>query len=187
MARCEPKIQATFKCGFEAISGLSFNPDVTSKGQKLIEDQAVDKGHLRNVREIIFTNDENTRILASCIPQTRLNENDYDLVFDISKNREVLRAHCSCPAGVSGSCKHGAALFQWINQERTEAKTDEPQKWLSHSQHLQNCYPKVNLSDVEKCTMLNLYLVFNSCFSVKKGVIFCKFSAKDNARNVWKR
>ena len=143
MSRTEAKIHATFFTGFEPISGLQFHPDVLNKAEKLIERQESQEGRLRNVHEIIYKSDKITRIFAECIPQTKLNQTDYSIKFIVSEDRTVLEANCGCVAGTRGTCKHSAALFLWINKERSETKTDVPQKWMTHSEHLQKAYPKV--------------------------------------------
>ena len=48
----------------------------------------------------------------------------YKLKFDIYKNRKVVRAQCTCTEGANLLCKHGSALFQFVNWEQTESKTD---------------------------------------------------------------
>ena len=44
--------------------------------------------------------------------------------------------------GISANCKHSAALYYFINNERTEGCTDEGQKWKTPSKKLQEQYPK---------------------------------------------
>ena len=69
---------------------------------------------------------------------------DYDVHFKVNEKCEVIYSHCICPAG-NWNCKHSYALYNWINIERSkEVKTDNPQQWHTHSEHLQKAYPKVN-------------------------------------------
>ncbi|TRY80770.1 hypothetical protein TCAL_15463, partial [Tigriopus californicus] len=49
---------------------------------------------------------------------------------------------CSCVAGISGQCKHTAALYEFINTETGESKTSEQQTWHRPSEVLLTKYPK---------------------------------------------
>ena len=113
---------------------------------------------MRNIREVVFRNDTSfTVISAMCMPQMKLNEKvDYSVYLKVgpSPERKVLYdpeiTTCTCPSGKGWKgkngmkyCKHIGALYLWINKERFESKTDKTQQWHTHSQHLQQRYPKV--------------------------------------------
>ena len=149
------KVVGTNYCGFDTLIGLKFNPRPKTEGAKLIEEQENGGGHLRNVHWINFDNKENVSLIISeSLPQMKLNENqDYLISFNVVKTdqpyvHQVVETHCTCPSGAGfknqGYCKHISALYQFINQERGEGKTDSKQTWHTHSEHLQNAYPHVN-------------------------------------------
>ena len=46
------------------------------------------------------------------------------------------------PSASEGACKHVAALYVYVNEERTTSKTDKEQQWSTPSQRLQLLYPK---------------------------------------------
>lgn len=56
--------------------------------------------------------------------------------------RIISLSRCSCVAGESAHCKHGAALYTYINSERTEGQTDSSQTWITPSKKLQEQFPK---------------------------------------------
>jgi hypothetical protein len=43
---------------------------------------------------------------------------------------------------VTANCKHGAALFIFINEERSEGCTDSQKKWKAPGKRVKNLYPK---------------------------------------------
>ena len=157
------QIQATLTNSFDPVSGIELEEKSRNKteSERLIEDQGEEHGgHLRNIREVVFRNDKSfTVISAMCMPQMKLNEKvDYSVYLKIgpSPERKVLYdpeiTICTCPSGKGWKakngngmkyCKHIGALYLWINMERFESKTDKTQQWHSHSQHLQQRYPKV--------------------------------------------
>ena len=59
-----------------------------------------------------------------------------------TKARKVIKSSCRCVAGESAECKHGAALYLHINEERSEDKTDRAQVWSAPSKALIQKYPK---------------------------------------------
>ena len=154
-------LQATLTNSFDPISGIELEPKSRNKteSEHLIEGQGEEQGgHLRNIREVVFRNDSSyTVISAICLPQMKLNEKeDYHVYLKVgpSPERKVLYdpeiTICSCPSGKGWKgkngmkyCKHIGALYLWINMERFESKTDKSQKWHTHSEHLQQRYPKV--------------------------------------------
>ena len=95
-------------------------------------------------------------IISESLPQMKLRDNtDYLISFNVVKTDQpyvhhVLETHCTCPSGAGfkkqGYCKHISALYQFINQERGEGKTDSKQTWHTHSEHLQNAYPHVEMN-----------------------------------------
>lgn len=68
-------------------------------------------------------------IRGKCVPQMAVNKTPYSIRLSLSVAREVIDAHCSCPAGISGMCKHTCAVINAVNDERTESKTDSSAVW----------------------------------------------------------
>ena len=95
--------------------------------------------HLFNVFE---EQKGNSVITARILRETSVTEEPYFIRFEIDETRRVTKAYCSCVAGGQGGCKHSAALFLYINTERTEGKTDWKQGWTAPSKKLQETYPK---------------------------------------------
>ena len=141
---------ATIHCGFQSIKGLEFNPDPMKDGKLLIPDDP-EKSHLFNVREVVYRNGQ-IQILAECMRSLSVRADPYKITFDLDSNRIVTSGRCSCCAGIDAKCKHASALYQYINIERTESKTDEPKLWQKPSQKQKNFYRKAKtMSELFKC------------------------------------
>ena len=113
-----------------------FQGQALSKGRQLLQGE-----HLRNVRE----ERENGKVFirASCLPETRVRQGDYNIEFEVSRaTREVVESRCSCVAGVTGTCKHAAAAFLFVNEERSTGCTDDRPTWKKPSKKAQDRYPK---------------------------------------------
>jgi hypothetical protein len=119
-------------------------PDCDLRSSTIIKGYDLAKsGHVQNVREIQDPGQRSEiEITGVCVRQTRLNERPYNVVLIINEQREVKQAHCQCPAGTVGNCKHTAALFYFINHEREETKTDKACQWNAPSTMGQSLYPK---------------------------------------------
>ncbi len=108
---------------------------LTSQGKDLLE-----AGHLHSVQE--ERKGQNVTIRGLCIPETKVRQSEYFIEFSLAANRAINDSRCSCPAGISGECKHAAALFLYVNSERSEGSTDQEQKWKRPSRKAQALYPK---------------------------------------------
>ena len=84
----EGKMLNPTMCGFETLSGLSFNKRPLKEGKKLIEGHEEGVCHLRNVVWIPYENKDNiSLILAESLPQMKLHENeDYLISFNVMKS-----------------------------------------------------------------------------------------------------
>ena len=51
-------------------------------------------------------------------------------------------SHCNCIPGITTNCKHSAALFLYICNERSTSQTDKEQQWKTPSKKIQVLYPK---------------------------------------------
>ncbi len=82
-------------------------------------------------------------IVGECIREMSLTENPWRITLELEPvTRQVLRSHCSCTAGADGICKHTAAIFKYVNTERSEGCTDTEQSWSKPSKKLAELYPK---------------------------------------------
>ncbi len=124
--------------GFESINTEEnfFNPANKIRGKQILA-----AGHLSKVQEIRQRG--KVTIQASCTPEMKIRKGEYKVEFLVDfKTRKVQEGRCSCLAGVTGKCKHSAAVYLFINAERSEGKTDETQAWHGPSQRAQLLYPK---------------------------------------------
>lgn len=122
-----------FTAGFQTIYSEAFRKSSLAEGKTILE-------HIFNVEEI-HCNSE-IIIRGKCLPTTRINSPPYLVEFNVTIDRIVSSGHCSCVAGMDGTCKHGASLFLFINQERSESVTDSQQKWKGPSSKARALYPK---------------------------------------------
>jgi hypothetical protein len=130
-----PKCPITIRGGFSPIDGMVFVGQSLPKGRLLM-------GNIFNVEEM-QNSDAKVIITAKILRSTSLNDVPYSIHFEVdSATRDVIASHCSCVSGGTGKCKHGAALFQYINEERTVGKTDDTQQWTTPSKKLQARFPK---------------------------------------------
>ncbi len=113
-----------------------FQPANKKRGCEIVQG-----GHLHNVRE--HRMEGQIFVRGECLPEMKIKKQDYRIEFQIDPaTRKISDARCSCVAGISAKCKHGAALFQFVNEERSEGKTDESQSWQGPSKRAQSLYPK---------------------------------------------
>ena len=67
------------------------------------------------------------------IPQTKVNENPYNVWVCIHENGTVLTGECGCVAGLISSCKHVFALLHYVENEvklgHNKTCTSKNQKW----------------------------------------------------------
>lgn len=120
--------------GFQAITEDFLRPDSIAKGKQMVE-------HLSEVRE--ERKGGKINIMARCIREMSIREDPYFIDLDIHPtSRRVIHARCSCVSGVSGLCKHTAALVQYINTQREASCTSGPPTWLKPKSRAQQLYPK---------------------------------------------
>lgn len=134
MAQGQPRPDLTICGGFEKVVVPEFRKDTVKKGTFMAD-------HILNIREVRRAG--TCTINGQCIREMSLSNDPYnvELVLD-PVTRSVVDARCSCQAGVTGLCKHTAALVRAVNTERSSGCTDDSQKWHKPSQKLQELYPK---------------------------------------------
>ena len=121
--------------GFEKIKieAGHFRRDPERDGKDLIP-------HIFDIRE---ERRSYVTISAKCFRSMAIRKDPYVVEFLLTpSSRTVVSGRCSCPCGLSFNCKHCAALFYYINTERSESKTDATQRWSAPSLQLQELYPK---------------------------------------------
>ena len=122
--------------GFCAISGLEFQGQNVPKGRELIP-------NLLNVQEVRHPGTDEVKISGQIIRQTNISDTPWSITFIVRiTDRTVIRAHCTCYPGRSAKCKHAAAMYLYINEERSEGKTDAHQQWTAPSEKLMSLFPK---------------------------------------------
>jgi len=101
--------------------------------------QLVAAGHVFNVEE----RQERTKsiLTSKCVRATTIRET-WNVELEIDQERRIVSGHCQCFAGINAKCKHGAGLFHYVNQERTDSCTDKELKWKKPSEYLKSLYPK---------------------------------------------
>ncbi|XP_077532385.1 uncharacterized protein LOC144162228 [Haemaphysalis longicornis] len=67
-----------------------------------------------------------SRVTAKCNSQVK--DMSYDVAIQLSSERKIVSATCSCKAGLGGRCKHVAAVVVFLNTDRPSS-TDLPQAW----------------------------------------------------------
>ena len=99
------------ECGFEAIEANNFFRQSTLKlGKDLAE------SHLFNVREEKKSSGD-IAVSGKCVRSTNLKEQQYHVELKVDAARKVLGGHCTCAAGIDGTCKHEAGLLHYINSQ----------------------------------------------------------------------
>ncbi len=125
--------------GFEAIDGLEFRKAIAEKGHDMVQ-------HIFNVKEVRKFSDDGQvleiSISGQCIREMSLSKDPWNVIFELTSDRHVILARCSCTAGIDGMCKHTAALFKFVNLERSEGCTDDKQGWSKPTKKLNDLYPK---------------------------------------------
>jgi uncharacterized Zn finger protein len=92
-----------YRTGFLEIKGLEFRPDVLRKGKELLT-----AGHIFNVKET--HKPKEVTVTGFCVRQGSISNAPYVIELQISQNRTVISAHCTCQAGIDGQCKHTSGL-----------------------------------------------------------------------------
>ena len=84
--------------------------------------------HLHNVEEVRKPM-EDTIIYGRCIPEMNVKKEEYRMELTLDSERNLTSGYCTCDCGISGKCKHACALAIFVNEERSESKTDREQTW----------------------------------------------------------
>ena len=130
-------VTVTYGGAFSPVTGMAFEGQSLSKGKGMIE-------NIFNVLEKDCPQEQHITIWGKIIRATNVKEDPYNLRLEVErKTLKVVKSWCSCVAGAKEDCKHGAALYQYINHERTEGKTDKGQEWKTPSKKLQKMYLKM--------------------------------------------
>ena len=74
-----------------------------------------------NAEHVIFcgrTNVSNdyVNIIAFCLQTSHLKSNPHEITGSISATGKIIKAKCSCEAGLSEKCKHSVAVFLHLNR-----------------------------------------------------------------------
>lgn len=121
--------------GFASISPPFFRPDIAKTGKAMFQ-----AGRVCGLKEFEYTNP--VEIHGRCVPQMSVNKTPYLVRLCLSDTRQVIESTCSCPAGISGMCKHTCAVVEAVNDERTESKTDDSAAWGKPSEKNKSLHKK---------------------------------------------
>ena len=123
------------KTGFAEIFCNKFRKSNLQNGKEMLS-------HVYNVEE--HRSDGATEIRGCCLKQMKVSgtSNFYRVELSLDAERNVVSMHCQCVPGISGLCKHAAALFLFINLEREETRTDQACSWNRPSARGSELYPK---------------------------------------------
>ena len=123
------------KTGFAEIYCDKFRKSNIQNGKEMLS-------HVYNVEE--HRSDGTVEIRGCCLKQMKISgtTNFYRVELSLDRERNVNSMHCQCVPGVSGLCKHAAALFLYINSERQESRTDAACSWKKPSARGKELYPK---------------------------------------------
>ncbi len=135
----------TIRGGFQEIKVTKgfFRETTLTKGKKILQ-----AGHVGAVAqdetlgEVEEVRTDKIVIHGQVLHSVSVNQDPYRTEFELDTDRNIVNARCSCQAGITGQCKHSAALYLFINEERTTGCTDEQQAWKTPSKKLQQMYRK---------------------------------------------
>lgn len=122
-------------CGFSPIHCNFLRKSALKKGGRLIQ-------HVFDVVETRDKEKNTINISGKCVRQASINKAPYKIELELNNQRTVISALCQCIAGVQGNCKHSGALIAFVNQERTESKTDLQCQWQAPTLKGKSLYPK---------------------------------------------
>ena len=138
MATSRPVSCVTKFGGFEKVEADDFfRSELLKSGKDLLQGEHLLPEEVKEVRDVIHT-----VIYGKCVREMSIREAPYQIEFHIGSDRKLMDARCACVAGRTGKCKHAAALFLYVNEERTTSQTDEAQKWRMPSRKRRQLYPK---------------------------------------------
>jgi len=136
----------TIKCGFAlVICEHYFRKKMLENGQELVKAE-----HIFDVKE--ERGSTGALLHAKCVRATTIKE-FWNVEIEIDQNRRVVSGHCQCFAGISGQCKHGAALCLYINKEQISSSTSKKQEWKKPSEKMKSLYPKgATMEEIVGCS-----------------------------------
>ncbi|XP_065306677.1 uncharacterized protein [Dermacentor albipictus] len=110
--------------GFRKVAGIDeyFRASALEKGRKLCAAK-----YAYDVEETLERFDGDSQVVAKCHSQVR--QATYDVNIQLSSQRRILGAQCTCKAGLGGGCKHVAAVVLFVNEADAPSSTDRPQGW----------------------------------------------------------
>ena len=74
-----------------------------------------------NPEEILVPGETTTTISSKIIRETNVTDAPWVITLKVRvADRKVLEAHCTCYVGRLAKCKHVAALYSYVNEERSE-------------------------------------------------------------------
>ena len=79
--------------------------------------------HVDDLKETIYST--YSLIEASVMPEMNIRKSPYKVRINVNNQRLITEANCSCVCGITGSCKHTAAVIYMVNTERDTTKTDK--------------------------------------------------------------
>ena len=121
---------------FSSIWGLDFQGQNLTKGRALIS-------HLMNPEEEQIPGEETVTIRCRVIRETNINDCPWCVTLLVRvSDRKVLQATCSCYVGTLAKCKHVAAVYLFVNEERSEGKTDAQQQWKTPLRRSSLSFPR---------------------------------------------
>ena len=123
------------KTGFAEIYCDKFRKSNLQNGKDMLP-------HVYNVEE--YRNEGAVEIHGCCLKQMKVSgtNNFYRVELSLDAERNVISMHCQCVPGISGLCKHAAALYLYVNTERQETRTDTACSWKKPSARGNELYPK---------------------------------------------
>ena len=132
----QKNIKTIYQTGFPKVflGNIKVHGKTLEKGKKLTASQ-----HVHDVKQVNY-DDGSIEIIGKVIREMTVRENFTVTIQLDPETREITRAHCPCVGGSDGQCKHFVAVFNYVNEERDELKTDKLQTWHEPSQYAQQLY-----------------------------------------------
>jgi hypothetical protein len=131
--------QYVLRNGFSTIFWESYKPRPSTKAKAKALQEAE---HLFDIVEEVRSVGKPIEIRAHCVKQTNVTDAPWSLNIVLDDDRKMTLAHCSCTGGGDGHCKHMCSLIDYINNERTETKTDTACRFNAPSARGKRLYPK---------------------------------------------
>jgi hypothetical protein len=117
--RQKSRMEYILETGFSPIVCPFHRPSNKKRGDELYIAR-----HVSNVKEV-HSDGKPATITGRCLPQTSISRLPYSVELTLDSDRNVVSGHCMCISGMSGHCKHAAALVAYINKERGESSVKD--------------------------------------------------------------